>query len=71
MTYIRAKLTIDAIKIISLWICSISLFFKMGAIYQDFKTKLETYDIAVRDVKELKEWRQKVTAYYLPKKQNP
>lgn len=66
----RLNITVNAIKIVSLWVCTLGVSWKLSSIWSDVKTKLETYDTAVKDVKELKEWRTKVTAYYLPQKQS-
>lgn len=65
-----AKLTIkaDFIKTISLWICTLTLFFKMGIIYSDFKARMVRYDTAVNDIDTMKVWKNKVEAYYMKPK---
>lgn len=58
------NVTINAIRTISMWACTLILSFKLGIIYRDLTTRFAKYDIAVQDVKDLKEWKQLVEAYY-------
>lgn len=67
----KVNITMNLLKIISIWGATIVLVFQMGTMFQEFKTKLTTYDVAVQDVKDLKNWKQKVEAYYYPAKRIP
>lgn len=63
---LKINITINLIKILSMWGASILIVFRMGVIYADVKTRVVKYDQAVCDVDTLKVWKQKVEAYYYP-----
>lgn len=63
----KVNITMNLLKIASVWGASILLVYNIGR-YAD---KIETKMIMVTDhevrIKDLEKWREKVTAYYTPK----
>ena len=61
---LKLNIKINAIKIASMWLATIIIAWKVGKLTIVVENKFSTYDEAVKDVSELKQWKQKVEAYY-------
>lgn len=61
---LKLNIKINAIKIASMWLATIIIAWKIGKLTIIVENKFSTYDEAVKDVSELKNWKNKVEAYY-------
>lgn len=61
---LKLNIKINAIKIASMWLATIIIAWKVGKLTIVVENKFNTYDQTVKDVIELKNWKNKVEAYY-------